>query len=82
VEAFVNDASAGAYEKLIDHLLSLPQYGERLGTPLLDVVRLRKATAMNAMRKASRLALSAITWLGPGTRQALQPLRPRTIGGR
>jgi hypothetical protein len=39
VEAFVNDASTGAYEKLIDQLLSLPQYGERWARHWLDVVR-------------------------------------------
>ena len=33
------DKSPGAYEKLIDRLLSLPQYGERWGRHWLDVVR-------------------------------------------
>ncbi|MEO8425692.1 MAG: DUF1549 and DUF1553 domain-containing protein, partial [Verrucomicrobiota bacterium] len=39
VAAFVNDASSGAYEKLTDYLLSLPQYGERWARHWLDVVR-------------------------------------------
>jgi len=39
VEAFEKDTSADAYEKLVDHLLSLPQYGERMAIGWLDVVR-------------------------------------------
>ena len=39
VEAFVNDESPDAYEKLIDRLLATPQYGERWGRFWLDVVR-------------------------------------------
>ncbi len=37
VEAFVNDASPGAYEKLIDRLLASAHYGERWGRHWLDV---------------------------------------------
>ncbi|MBI3414258.1 MAG: DUF1553 domain-containing protein [Verrucomicrobia bacterium] len=44
VRAFENDASPRAYEKLIDHLLSLPQYGERWGRHWLDVVRFAQTT--------------------------------------
>lgn len=39
VEAFVNDSSADAYEKLIDRLLASPRYGERYARHWLDVVR-------------------------------------------
>ncbi len=39
VAAFEKDKSPAAYEKLIDHLLSLPQYGERWARHWLDVVR-------------------------------------------
>jgi len=39
VDAFVNDPSAGAWEKLIDKLLDSPQYGEKWGRHWLDVVR-------------------------------------------
>ena len=39
VAAFENDGSAAAYERLIDRLLSLPQYGERWGRHWLDVAR-------------------------------------------
>jgi len=37
--AFEADRSPKAYEKLIDHLLSLPQYGERWARHWLDVAR-------------------------------------------
>ena len=38
-EAFVNDESENAYEKLVDRLLSHPTYGERMALPWLDVAR-------------------------------------------
>ena len=37
VEAFLNDKSPGAYEKLVDRLLASPQYGEHWGRHWLDV---------------------------------------------
>ena len=39
VEAFINDNSPDAYEKLVDRLLASPQYGERWGRHWLDVIR-------------------------------------------
>ena len=39
VEKFINDNSPDAWPKLIEHLLGLPQYGERWGRHWLDVVR-------------------------------------------
>jgi Protein of unknown function (DUF1553)/Protein of unknown function (DUF1549)/Planctomycete cytochrome C len=39
VDAFVNDKSPNAYEKVIDRLLASPRYGERWGRHWLDVVR-------------------------------------------
>ncbi len=39
VEAFVQDASPQAYEKLIDRLLASPHFGERMAIYWLDVVR-------------------------------------------
>ncbi len=38
IEAFVSDASPGAYERVVDRLLASPQYGERWGRHWLDVV--------------------------------------------
>ncbi len=39
VEAFVNDTSSNAFEKVIDRLLASPQYGERWGRHWLDTAR-------------------------------------------
>ncbi len=39
VKQFVEDTSAGAWEKLIDRLLASPHYGERWGRHWLDVAR-------------------------------------------
>jgi hypothetical protein len=39
VDAFVNDKSATAYEKLVDRLLASPRYGERAAQHWLDLVR-------------------------------------------
>jgi len=39
VEAFVNDRSPDAWERLVDRLLASPHYGERYGRLWLDVAR-------------------------------------------
>jgi len=39
VDAFVNDAAPGAYERLVDRLLGSPHYGERMAMPWLDAAR-------------------------------------------
>jgi len=39
VEAFVADRSPDAYERLIDRLLAMPEYGQRWGRHWLDVAR-------------------------------------------
>ena len=39
VETFEQDSSPDAFEKVIDHLLSRPQYGEKWGRHWLDLVR-------------------------------------------
>jgi hypothetical protein len=39
VDAFLQDGSADAYEKMVDRLLAAPQYGERWGRMWLDVAR-------------------------------------------
>jgi hypothetical protein len=39
IDAFVNDSSANAWEKVIDRLLASPHYGERWGRHWLDLAR-------------------------------------------
>jgi hypothetical protein len=44
VDAFVNDQSDNAYEKLVDRLLASPKYGERQGRKWLDLARYADST--------------------------------------
>ena len=39
IDAFVNDKSASAYEKLVDRLLESERFGERMAVDWLDVAR-------------------------------------------
>ncbi len=39
IEAFLADSADGAYERLVDSLLSSPHYGERMAWPWLDAAR-------------------------------------------
>ncbi len=39
VEAFVNDLAGDSFEKVVDHLLASPRFGERWGRHWLDLVR-------------------------------------------
>ncbi|MCX7665976.1 MAG: DUF1553 domain-containing protein [Gemmataceae bacterium] len=46
VDAFVNDPSPQAYEKLIDYLLASPQFGERWGRHWLDIARYAESVTL------------------------------------
>src|SRR6266571_4443088 len=48
IDAFINDASPKAFEKVIDRLLASPQYGERWGRHWLDVVRYADTAGCNS----------------------------------
>ncbi len=39
VDAYINDKSTNAYEKVVDRLLASPHYGERMALPWLDAAR-------------------------------------------
>ena len=39
IDAFLSDASPGAYDKVVDRLLASPHYGERWARPWLDLAR-------------------------------------------
>ena len=39
MDKFLNDKSANAYEKVIDELMNMPQYGEKMAVHWLDVAR-------------------------------------------
>src|SRR5579883_3505602 len=46
IDAFVNDRSPEAYEKLVDRLLASPRFGERWGRHWLDVVRFAESLTL------------------------------------
>ena len=48
VKAFVNDKSPKAYDKLVDHLLASPRYGERQARRWLDLTRYADSDGYNA----------------------------------
>jgi Protein of unknown function (DUF1553)/Protein of unknown function (DUF1549) len=48
VQAFVNDRSSKAYEKLVDRLIASPKYGERWGKRWLDLTRYADSDGYNA----------------------------------
>jgi hypothetical protein len=39
VDAFLNDAGQGAYERVVDRLLASPRYGENMAAPWMDLAR-------------------------------------------
>ena len=47
VDAFVNDNSSKAWEKVVDRLLASPAYGERWGRHWLDVARYAESTGLS-----------------------------------
>ena len=47
-QAFVNDNSANAYEKVVDRLLASPGYGERWGRHWLDIARYADSNGFKA----------------------------------
>ena len=49
VDAFVNDGSPGAYERLVDRLLASPRFGERWGRHWLDVVRFGESLTLRGL---------------------------------
>ena len=53
VEAFVNDTSPKAFEKVVDRLLASPAFGERWGRHWLDVARYAESTGMTPQRAAT-----------------------------
>jgi hypothetical protein len=53
VDAFVGDASADAYEKVVDRLLASPHYGERWARPWLDLARYADTNGYEKDRRRS-----------------------------
>jgi len=49
VDAFVRDTDPAAYEKLVDHLLASPEFGERWGRHWLDVARFAESVTLRGL---------------------------------
>ena len=47
IDAYLADATPGAFEKVVDRLLASPQFGERWGRHWLDVARYAESTGMS-----------------------------------
>ena len=62
VNAFVNDNSSDAYEKVVDQLLASPRYGERWGRHWLDVARYSDAKGQFDRRRESSIYPYAWTY--------------------
>jgi cytochrome c553 len=85
MQPFLEDRSPKAFEKVVDRLLAMPQYGERWGRHWLDVaryadtkgeVRRQRDTALSV-----RLDLSRLRHQGIQRRQTLRPIHHRTDRG-
>jgi hypothetical protein len=48
IDAFVQDSAPDAYEKVVDHLLASPRFGERWATYWLDLVRYAESDGFKA----------------------------------
>lgn len=62
IEAFDEDQSADAFERLIDRLLAMPQYGERWGRHWLDVARFAETKDLVLLYGRDRLRPYAYTY--------------------
>src|SRR5580693_7680288 len=62
VQAFLADASPGAFEKVVDGLLASPRYGERWGRHWLDVARYADSKGQHDRRRESSVYPYAWTY--------------------
>ena len=62
VQAFLADATPGAFERVVDGLLASPRYGERWGRHWLDVARYADTKGQNDRRRESSLYPYAWTY--------------------
>src|SRR5690606_17746747 len=49
IQAFVDDPSPQAFERVVDHLLRSPQFGERWGRHWLDVARFAESVTLRGL---------------------------------
>ncbi len=73
-DAFVNDKSPDAYEKLVDRLLRSPHYGERWARRWLDLARYADTNGYEKDRAADHVALSRLGHQRAQRRFAVRPV--------
>ena len=83
IDAFLEDHSPDAFEKVVDRLLASPRFGERWGRHWLDVARYAESTA------PTRTSAIPHAWRVPRLRHrrvqrrhAVRPVRPRAARRR
>ena len=77
VDAFVNDTSPDAYERLVDRLLASPAVRRALGPALARRRPLRRVAHAPRLRPQGGLALPRLRHRRLQRRHAVRPLRPR-----
>ena len=82
VDTFLSDTKPGAYERLVDRLLSSPEYGERWARMWLDLARY--ADTQGYEKDARRTIYSFRDWVikAFNARYALRSIHSGAIGGR
>ena len=82
VDAFVNDDSPDAYERLVDRLLASPHYGERWARRWLDLARYADTNGYEKDRAALDLAVSRLGHQRAQRRHAVRPVHHRATRRR
>ena len=82
VDAFLADKSADAYEKQVDRLLALPQYGERMAMQWLDLARYADTHGYHIDSAARHVEVARLGDRRLQPQHAVRPLRHRATGRR
>ncbi len=82
VDAFLADKSADAYEKQVDRLLALPQYGERMAMQWLDLARYADTHGYHIDSEREHVAVARLGDRRLQPQHAVRPVRHRATGRR
>ena len=77
VDAFVNDKSRDAYEKVVDRLLASPRYGERMAARWLDAARYADTNGYQTDARALHVALARLGHRRVQPQSAVRPVHDR-----
>ena len=82
VDAFLADKSADAYEKQVDRLLALPQYGERMAMQWLDLARYADTHGYHIDSEREHVAVARLGDRRLQPQHAVRPVHHRATGRR